>query len=141
MSVSGFPLRWEQVDELLVNANDVYSNILTIKFHSFEHVESPLGPSSFLEKTIKVATSRITACDARSGDDDWMDGLSVADVMRQILVGATTVLTSDGILRTLEGLEYEDSSSGTSGSLPSESSNSSGSNEDKTVTTSGKPLA
>ena len=113
-------------DELLVNANGVYSNILSIRF--LEHVGSPLDTRSFLdEKIIKVATSRTTARDAPSYDEDWMEGLSVADVLRQCGVDPNAVLSSDGVLRAPEGLEYDDESSGSSEPLPPDSSSSSAS--------------
>ena len=90
------PTSLEAVEGLLVNANETYSNILSTRFPSFEHVGSPLAPSSFLqEKTIKVALSRTTANEACSGDEDWMEGLSVADVMRQFGVGPNAVLSFD----------------------------------------------
>ena len=66
--------------------------------------------------------------------------MSAADVIRQFGVDTNAVLFSDGILRTPEGLEYEDVSSGNRDGLSSESSNSSGSDEDKTSTSSSKPL-
>ena len=114
---------------------------MNIKCPSFEHVGSPLDPSTFLqEKAIKVAPSRTITDASGSGDDDWMDGLPVAGVIRKFGVDPNAVLSSDGILRTPEGLDYEDSSSGNSGSLSSESSNSSGSDEDNASTSSSKPL-
>ena len=85
-----------------------------------------------------MAPSRTTADSAGSGDEDWMEGLSAADVMRQFGVGPNAVLSSDSILRTPEGLEYEDKSSGSSGSLSPEISNSSGSDADEIVTASSK---
>ena len=87
-----------------------------------------------------MAPSRTAADASGSGDADWMDGLSGADVIRQYGVDPNSVPSSDGILRTPEGLEYEGKSSGSSESLSSESSNSSGSDEDKTTTSSSKSL-
>ena len=73
-------------------------------------------------------------------DEDWMEGLTAADVLRQFGVDPSAVLSSDGKLRTPEGLEHEDTSSGNSGSLSSESSNSYGSDADNAITSSSKPL-
>ena len=80
-----------------------------------------------------MAPSRTAADASGSGDDDWMEGLSAADAIRQFGVDPNAVLSSDGILRTPGGLEYEDTSSGHRGSLSSESSNSSGRDEGKTI--------
>ena len=90
-----------------------------------------IDTSAFLqEKAIKVAPPRTTVDDAGSGDEDWMEGLSVADAIRQFGVDPNVVLASNDILRTPEGWKHEDTSSGTSGSLSSESSNRSESDED-----------
>ena len=93
---------------------------------SLEHVGSPLEPSYFIDdKTVKVATSRSVASDARSDDDDLMEGLSVADVLKQFGVDPNAVLSSDGVLRSPEGLEYDNLSSGSSEKRPADSSSSS----------------
>ena len=77
---------------VLVNAHKVYINSLPIRFHSFEHVGSPQEPSFFIDdRTVKVATSSTVASDARVGDDDWMEGLSVADALKQFGVDAKAV--------------------------------------------------
>ena len=125
-----------------MNANETYSNILSIRFLSGEHVRKPPDPSSFVqEETIKVTPSRTTDDDEGSGDEDWMEGLSVADVMRQFWVDPNAILSSDGILRTPEGSEYEDASSGSSDYLSLEGSSSSASDEETATTTPSQSVA
>ena len=125
-----------------MNANETYSNILSIRFLSGEHVRKPPDPSSFVqEETIKVTPSRTTDDDGGSGGEDSMDSLSVADVMRQFWVDPNAILSSDGILRTPEGSEYEDASSGSSDYLSLEGSSSSASDEETATTTPSQSVA
>ena len=125
-----------------MNANETYSNILSIRFLSGEHVRKPPDPSSFVqEETIKVTPSRTTDDDGGSGGEDSMDSLSVADVMRQFWVDPNAILSSDGVLRTPEGSEYEDASSGSSDYLSLEGSSSSASDEETATTTPSQSVA
>ena len=125
-----------------MNANETYSTILSIRFLSGEHVRKPPDPSSFVqEETIKVTPSRTTDDDGGSGGEDSMDSLSVADVMRQFWVDPNAILSSDGVLRTPEGSEYEDASSGSSDYLSLEGSSSSASDEETATTTPSQSVA
>ena len=42
-----FPSTLHADNELLVNAHEVYPNILSMRFHSFENVGHPLVPKTF----------------------------------------------------------------------------------------------
>ena len=90
---------------------------------------------------MKVAPSRTTDDDGGSGGEDSMDSLSVADVMRQFWVDPNAILSSDGVLRTPEGSEYEDASSGSSDYLSLEGSSSSASDEETATTTPSQSVA
>ena len=61
-----------------------------------------------------------------------MEGLSVADVLKQFGVEPNAVLSSDCVLRTPEGLEYDDESSGSGEPLPPDNRSSSGSEDSST---------
>ena len=67
------PTSLEAVEELLVTAHDAYSNLLSVKFRSFEHVGPPPEIDDFLAKNdVKVATSRVTT--SCPNEAHWSDG-------------------------------------------------------------------
>ena len=70
------PSTLHDANELLVNAHDVYQQILSIRFYFFGDVGDPLDPKTFIdEKTVSVVRPGQSLVASGSDTDQWMDGV------------------------------------------------------------------
>ena len=112
-----FPSTLHADNELLVNAHEVYPNILSMRFHSFESVGHPLVPKTFIdEQTISIVRPLQSPGAAGPDSDQWMEGLSAAELLMQLGIDPNVPVTPDGKLLTPEGESYTVSTSDSSSS-------------------------
>ena len=99
-----FPSSLHAANKLLVNAHDVYPNILSINFHAFENVGHPLYPKTSIdEQTLSVVGPLQSPGAAGPDTDQWMEGLSATELLMHFGIDPDVRVTPDGKLITPEG--------------------------------------
>ena len=78
--------------------------ILSTKVHSFEHLGHPPDPKTCIDgKTVSSVRSCQSAGAASQELDQWMEGLSAAELLMQFGIDPNLVIMPDGKLQTPDG--------------------------------------
>ena len=102
-----FPSSLRAANELFVNAQDVYPDILSTKFHSYEHVVHPPGPKTFIgDETVSVVGSLQSPGAAGPHTDQWMEELSAAEFILQFGIDPDVPVSPGSKLMIPEGASY-----------------------------------
>ena len=103
-------------------------------------MDHPPDPKTFIdEKTVLIVRDCHSTGAAGPESDEWMDGLSAAELLMQFGIDPHVVIVPDGKMRTPEGEDYSLPLSDTSGvSSSSEGSKSSGSDDSSVTDASGE---